>query len=68
MRVEIYLAGISVCRVEDTTEALWGTRVRPSTLSNLDKKIYAKIEAWRNRRIEGEHPYLYLYGIVMTRS
>jgi transposase-like protein len=42
--------------VEDITEALWGTRVSPSTVSNLNKKIYAKIEAWRNRRIEGEHP------------
>ena len=39
-----------------------------STVSNLNKKIYAKIEAWRNRRIEGEHPYLYLDGIVMKRS
>ena len=52
----MYLAGISVRRVEDITEALWGTRVSPSTVSNLNKKIYAKIEAWRNRRIEGEHP------------
>ena len=64
----MYLAGISVRRVEDSTEALWGTRVSPSTVSNLNKKIYAKIEAWRNRRIEGEHPYLYLDGIVMKRS
>ena len=55
-------------RVEDITEALWGTRVSPSTVSNLNKKIYAKIEAWRNRRIEGEHPYLYLDGIVIKRS
>jgi Transposase, Mutator family len=54
----MYLAGISVRRVEDITEALWCTRVSPSTESNLNKKIYAKIEAWRNRRIEGEHPYL----------
>jgi len=51
--IEMYLAGISVRRVEDITEALWGTRVSPSTVSNLNKKIYAKIEAWRNRRIEG---------------
>ena len=65
--IEMYLAGISVRRVEDITEALWGTRVSPSTVSNLNKKIYAKIEAWRNRRIEGEHPYLYLDGIVMKR-
>ena len=44
-------------------------RVSPSTVSNLNKKIYAKIEAWRNRRIEGEHPYrFYLDGIVMKRT
>jgi putative transposase len=36
-------------------------------VSNLNKKIYAKIEAWRNRRIEGEH-HLYLDGIVMKRT
>ena len=66
--IEMYLAGVSVRRVEDITEALRGTRVSPGTVSNLNKKIYAKIEAWRNRRIEGEHPYLYLDGIVMKRS
>jgi hypothetical protein len=27
-------------RVEDITEALWGTRVSPSTVSDLNKKIY----------------------------
>ena len=64
----MYLAGVSVRRVEDEAEALWGTRVSPSTVSNLNKKIYAKIEAWRNRRIEGEHPYLYLDGMVMKRT
>lgn len=66
--IEMYLAGVSVRRVEDITEALWGTRVSPSTVSNLNKKIYAKIEEWRHRPIEGDHPYLYLDGIVMKRS
>jgi len=66
--VEMYLAGVSVRRVEDITEALWGTRVSPGTVSNLNKKIYAKIEAWRHRPIEGDHPYLYLDGIVMKRT
>ena len=66
--IEMYLAGVSVRRVEDITEALWGTRVSPSTVSNLNKRIYAKIEQWRHRRIEGDHPYLYLDGIVMKRS
>jgi len=66
--IEMYLAGVSVRRVEDITEALWGTKVSPSTVSNLNKKIYAKIETWRHRPIEGEYPYLYLDGIVMKRS
>jgi putative transposase len=66
--IEMYLAGVSVRRVEDITEALWGTRVSPSTVSDLNKKIYATIETWRNRPIEGEHPYVYLDGIVMKRS
>jgi len=66
--IEMYLAGVSVRRVEDITEALWGTRVSPGTVSNLNKKIYAKIEEWRHRPIEGEHPYLYLDGIVMKRT
>src|SRR5262245_33031099 len=42
--VEMYLAGVSVRRVEDITEALWGTRVSPSTVSELNKRIYAQIE------------------------
>jgi len=66
--IEMYLAGVSVRRVEDITEALWGTKVSPSTVSNLNKKIYARIEKWRNRPIEGEYPYVYLDGIVLKRT
>ena len=40
----------------------------PSTVSDLNKKIYGTIEDGRNRPIEGEHPYVYLDGIVLKRS
>jgi putative transposase len=66
--IEMYLAGVSVRRVEDITEALWGTRVSPGTVSRLNQKIYAQIEAWRNRPIRGSHPYVYLDGVVLKRS
>ena len=66
--VQMYLAGVSVRRVEDITEALWGERVGPSTVSELNQKIYATIEAWRQRPIEGEHAYVYLDGIWLKRS
>jgi putative transposase len=66
--IEMYLAGVSVRRVEDITEALWGTRVSPGTVSNLNKKIYDRIERWRNRPIEIAFPYVYLDGIVLKRT
>lgn len=66
--VEMYLAGVSVRRVEDITEALWGTKVSPGTISQLNKRIYKTIEPWRKRPIEGEYPYVYLDGIALRRS
>jgi len=66
--VEMYLAGVSVRRVEDITEALWGTRVSPSTVSELNQKIAVKIDEWRHQPLEGEHAYVYLDGIWLKRS
>lgn len=37
--IEMYLAGVSVRRVEDISEALWGTKVSPGTISNLNRKV-----------------------------
>ena len=51
--IEMYLAGVSVRRVEDITEALWGSKVFPSTTSELNKKVYVHIEDWRNRPLQG---------------
>lgn len=36
--IEMYLAGVSVRRVEDITQALWRTKVSPGTISNLNPK------------------------------
>jgi len=66
--IEMYLAGVSVRRVEDITEALWGMRVSPGTVSNMNKKVYEKIEVWRNRPIEGKFAYVYLDGTYLKRN
>jgi putative transposase len=66
--MEMYLAGVSVRRVEDITEALWGTRVSPSTVSELNQQLYERIEAWRNQPITGQFTYVYLDGIWLKRS
>lgn len=66
--IEMYLAGVSVRRVEDITEALWGTKVSPGTISNLNKKAYEHIETWRTRPLQGEYPYIYVDGVYLKRS
>jgi putative transposase len=67
-QVKMYLAGVSVRRVEDITEALWGKRVSPSTVSKLNQKTYTPIETCRNRPLEGNHPYVFLDGLRLKRS
>jgi len=66
--IEMYLAGVSVRRVEDITEALWGTKVSPGTISKLNQKVYKSIEAWRSQPIVEPFPYVYLDGVVLKRS
>jgi putative transposase len=64
--IEMYLAGVSVRRVEDITEALWGSKVSPSTISELNKKAYVHIEDWRNCSLHGGlYPYVYVDGIYL---
>ena len=63
--MEMYLAGVSVRRVEDITEALWGMRVSAGTVSDLNKKMYERIDKWRKRPIEGQYPYVYFDGICL---
>ena len=66
--IEMYLAGVSVRRVEDISEALWGARVSPGTISNMNKKVYVEIEKWRNRKLVDEYPYVYLDGIYLKKN
>ena len=52
--IEMYLAGVSVRRVEDITEALWGSKVSPATVSELNKKAYVHRGFRRCRGDEGD--------------
>lgn len=66
--IEMYLAGVSLRRAEDISEALWGSKVSASTISELNKKAYVHIEEWRNRELKGEYPYVYVDGIYLKRN
>ena len=56
--IEMYLAGVSVRRVEDVTELLWGSRVSASTVSSLNQKVYGKIEEWLTGRMSHRQIHL----------
>ena len=64
----MYLAGVSVRRVEDISEALCGSRVSASTISDPNQKAYVHIEEWRNRKLSGKYPYVYVDGIYLKRN
>lgn len=66
--LEMYYAGVSMRRVEDITDALWGSRVSPSTISELNQKVAVQIDEWRNRPLSGDHAYVWLDAIWLKRS
>jgi len=59
---------VSVRRVEDITQALWGTRVSASTVSDLNQKIYKQIEERRQQPLVGDFPYVFVDGLWLKRS
>lgn len=54
--IEMYLAGVSVHRVEDITDALWSTRVSPNTVSELNQKIYRQMSSGAQIDALRRHP------------
>ena len=65
----MYLAVVSVRRVEAITETLWVCKVSSSTISELNKKAYVHIEDWMNCPLQGgRYPYVYVYGICLRRN
>ena len=60
----VYLSG-----VWRTYRGSLGSKVSPSTISELNKKAYVHIEDWRNRPLQGgRYPYVYVDGIYLRRN
>lgn len=63
----MYLAGVSMRRVESITEILWGQKVSAGTISNLNQKCFAQIKEWRSRKLTEKYPYVFVDGIFLKR-
>ena len=53
--IEMYLAGVSVRRVEDITEALWGSKVSPPPLVTRKCMSTLKIGEILLYKVDGTH-------------
>jgi len=56
--IEMYIQGVSTRKVKNVVEALCGTSVSRSMVSNLAKELDENITKWRNRPLTMEYPYL----------
>ena len=67
--IEMYLAGVSVRRVEGHYRGSVGQQGISPTISELNKKANVHIEDCRNRPLQGErYPYVYVDGIYLRRN
>ena len=57
---EAYIKGISTRSVDDLVQALGGTGISKSQVSRLCEEIDERVDAFLNRPIEGNWPYLWL--------
>ncbi|GAB4108267.1 MAG: hypothetical protein Kow001_04580 [Acidobacteriota bacterium] len=57
---EMYVAGVSTRKVKAITEELCGHTFSASTISEINHKLDAELEAFASRRLEEAYPYLVL--------
>lgn len=57
---EAYVQGVSTRRVDDLVQALGMTGISKSQVSLLCQELDREVERFRNRRLEGEYPYVWL--------
>lgn len=55
---ESYLQGVSTRKMKNVTEQLCGTSFSKSFVSHVCQDLDAQIDAWRNRPLTREYPYL----------
>lgn len=65
--MHMYFAGVSTRQVDDISQLLWSDRMPPQTLSDKLKKVYDDIDAWRERELTDEYPYVFMDGIWHKR-
>ena len=59
--MQMYVEGVSTRKVKEITEELCGTSFSKSLVSSLAGSLDSELEAWRDRRLEGDaYPYVFV--------
>lgn len=62
--VEAYVQGVSTRRVEDLVQSLGIEKLSKSQVSTLAKELDGTVKAFRERKLEGRFPYVWLDALV----
>jgi len=62
---EAYVKGVSTRKVDELLQALGLTGIDKSKVSRMCQELDELVEAFRNRSLEGEYPYLWLDAIYL---
>ena len=65
--MRLYPAGVSTRQVDDISRLLWGDRIPSQTPGDRLKKVYSDIDAWRERPLEQDYPYVFMDGVWHKR-
>jgi len=60
-----YVQGVSTRKVDDLLQALGLTGIDKSKVSRICKELDGAVDAFRNRRLEGGYPYLWLDALYL---
>ena len=63
--MEMVVQGVSTRKVTHITEELCGATFSKSTVSSLATGLSARVNHWRNRRLNGLYPFLLLDALVI---
>ena len=65
----LYGSGVTERRLELITGTLWGEKMTLEALNSFVETTCRQVDEWRNRRLDGEYPYVYLIkGQLRRRS
>jgi transposase-like protein len=62
---EAYVLGVSTRKVEDLVEAMGAKGMSSTEVSRMAGVLDAQVDAFRNRNLEGEFPYVWLDAIYL---